>query len=61
MLWIESVRSLAYQPAKVSASATAKIVVVVVNGTPKLSTRLSVTSVPKMLRKTTTSQYRHGT
>ncbi len=56
MLWIDSVRSLAYQAAKVSASRTAKIGVLVVSGTFQPSARLSVISVPTMLISTTASQ-----
>jgi len=40
----------------VTAKARAKMMVVVCNETPKLSTRLSVMSVPTTLIKTTASQ-----
>ena len=56
MLWIDSVRSLAYQAAKITASATAKTTVVVTSATSKLSVRLSVMRVPTTLMSTTASQ-----
>ena len=56
MLWIDSVFSLAYQPAKTSASTIEKTTVVVTRETPKLSVRLSVMSVPTTLISTTASQ-----
>ena len=56
IVWIESVRSLAYQAANVAASATLKTIVVVTSETPKLSVRLSVISVPTTLISTTASQ-----
>ncbi len=54
--WIESVRSLRYQAAKVATSRIEKAIVVVSRLTPMLSTRLSVISVPTMLIRTTASQ-----
>ena len=56
MVWIDSVRSAWNHSQKVSASATAKTTVVVTRLTPKLSTRLSVTSVPTIEISTTASQ-----
>ena len=56
MVWMESVFSLAYQTPNATASAMLKAIVVVSSGTPKLSTRLSVISVPTMLISTTASQ-----
>lgn len=56
MVWIDKVFSLAYQSAKVSASAAAKTSVVTCSGTPKLSVKLSVMSVPATLIRTTDTQ-----
>jgi hypothetical protein len=56
MVWMDRVRSLAYQAAKVMASRTAKIGVVTVRDTPRLSVRLSLTSVPTTLISTTANQ-----
>ena len=56
MLWIDRVRSLAYQPPKTSASAIVKTTVVVISEMPRLSVRLSVISVPTTLISTTASQ-----
>ena len=56
MVWIDRVRSLAYQAAKVTARATAKTIVLVISETPKPSVRLSVTRVPTTLISTTVSQ-----
>src|SRR3954454_12866790 len=61
MVWIESVRSLRYHTTNTAASVMAKIVVVVTSATLYLSVRLSVMSVPTMLRSTTASQYTSGT
>ena len=55
-MWIESVLSLAYQAAKITASTMLKTTVVVTSETPKLSVRLSVISVPTTLISTTASQ-----
>ena len=49
MLWIESVRSLEYQPMNVAVSAAAKIAVATGKVTPKFSTMLSVSNVPTTL------------
>ena len=54
--WIDSVRSLANQAAKVRARATANPAVESTSGTPRLSFRLSVIRVPTTLMKTTASQ-----
>src|SRR5438067_1831381 len=58
---MDRVFSLAYHTAKVTASATLKSVVLVTRDTPKWSTRLSVINVPKILIRTTLSQYIPGT
>jgi hypothetical protein len=42
MLWIESVRSRAYQMAKTAASSTENTVVLIQSGTPAWSVRMSV-------------------
>ena len=55
-MWIESVRSLAHQTAKTTASTIEKTIVVITSETPRLSVRLSVISVPTMLIRTTASQ-----
>src|SRR3546814_5186468 len=52
-IWIDRVFSLRYQQANVAIKTTLNNVVVVCSVTPKLSTRLSVSSVPKTLSKTT--------
>ena len=54
--WIDRVCSLAYQAAKVPARAMVKPTAVTISGTPKLSTRLSVTRVPTTEISTTASQ-----
>ena len=54
--WIESVRSLAYQAAKVAARATENAAVLANRLTPRLSVRLSVISVPTTLTSTTSTQ-----
>ena len=59
--WIERVLSEAYHAANVAPRAMTKNVVTLTSETPKLSTRLSVISVPTMLTSTTASQYDHGT
>ena len=46
IVWIDSVRSLAYQAANDAARTIAKTIVLVVSGTSKWSVRLSVMSVP---------------
>jgi hypothetical protein len=56
MLWIESVCSLAYQAANVTARATVKTTVVVTREMPRLSVRSSVMSVPTTPMRTTASQ-----
>jgi len=56
MLWTDRVFSTGYHRVNVTAKARAKMMVVVCNETPKLSTRLSVMSVPTTLIKTTASQ-----
>ena len=56
IVWIDSVRSLAYQTAKVIASAMPKAIVVVCSGMPYPSTRLSLIRVPTTLIRTTASQ-----
>src|SRR6478752_3708194 len=61
MVWIESVRSLRYHARNTAPSVMAKMVVVVASATLYLSVRLSVMSVPTMLRSTTASQYTSGT
>lgn len=61
MEWIDSVRSRRYQMAKTTAKATAKIVLLTASGTPRESVRVSVTSVPTTLIRTTASQYTPGT
>src|SRR3954447_7803587 len=61
MLWIDRVRSAAYQTAKVIPSATANTAVLSSSGTPSASVRLSVISVPTTLISTTVSQYTPGT
>ncbi len=57
---MESVRSRAYQTMNVAASAIVKTTVVTTRLMPRLSVRLSVISVPKMLIRTTATQYRAG-
>ncbi len=59
--WIDRVLSDWNQNQKVAASAMTKAMVVTSSGTWKLSTRLSVISVPTMLINTTASQYGAGT
>src|SRR2546423_12999378 len=61
MVWIDRVRSFAYQTAKVAASAMPKAIVVVTSETPKVSVRLSLISGPTTLISTTASQYTAGT
>src|SRR4051794_24499741 len=61
MEWIESVFSLKYQTENVSASAAPKTIVVTSSGTPILSVKLSVISVPNTLTSATVSQYMLGT
>ncbi|MCU1409174.1 MAG: hypothetical protein JWM23_1254 [Microbacteriaceae bacterium] len=56
MAWIDRVRSLAYQAAKVAINAIATMIVVVSSGAPKLSVRLSVIRVPTTLIRTTAVQ-----
>ena len=60
MEWIDSVCSLRYQARKVSASRAPNRIVLASSGTPRLSVRLSVTSVPNTLTSATASQYRPG-
>ena len=55
-MWIDSVRSLAYQAAKTPARTKLKTTVVVTSETPKLSVKLSVIRVPTTLISTTASQ-----
>ena len=61
MVWIDSVRSRAYQMPKTAASSTAKTVELIQSGTPRASVRLSVSRVPTTLIRTTASQYTDGT
>ncbi|MET3803108.1 hypothetical protein ABIB25_000092 [Nakamurella sp. UYEF19] len=61
MVWIDRDPSVAYQAAKVTASATANTSVAIGRVTPKLSVRLSVIKVPTTLISTTASQYTPGT
>ena len=56
IVWIESVRSTAYQTANTMARMAAKNGVLVVSGTLCASVMLSVISVPKTLMTTTTAQ-----
>jgi hypothetical protein len=56
MLSIDSVYSTRYQITNTATSVTAKKIVVTSSGTPRLSVRLSVISVPTMLTSTTASQ-----
>ena len=56
IVWIDSVRSLAYQAAKMAARAIEKTITVVRRATPWLSTRLSVIWVPTTLISTTAIQ-----
>jgi hypothetical protein len=56
IVWIDRVCSLAHQARNVPASATVKTAVLTGRGTPRLSVRLSVMSVPTMLMRTTVSQ-----
>ncbi len=42
MLWMDSVRSRAYQTPKTTASSTEKTVVLIHSGTPAWSVRMSV-------------------
>ena len=46
MLWIDRVRSRAYQMPKTAASSTEKTVVLIHSGTPSWSVRMSVYRVP---------------
>ena len=55
-MWIESVRSSAYQTANAIVSAIEKTTVVVTSDTPMLSVRLSVICVPTTLIRTMPSQ-----
>src|SRR4051812_30557270 len=61
MLWVDRVRSRAYQAANVTARASANAIVVGSSETPRLSVRLSLTSVPTTLTRTTVSQYTPAT
>src|SRR3954452_5580576 len=61
MLWIDRVRSRAYQMPKTMASATANTVVLRARGTFSWSVRMSVYRVPVTLSTTTVSQYAMGT
>jgi hypothetical protein len=61
MLWMDSVRSEAYQTPNTTARIMEKIGVVVASGILKLSVRLSVIRVPTTLSRTTTDQYTAGT
>ena len=56
MVWIDSVRSRAYQMPKTAARSTAKTVELIHSGTPRASVRLSVSRVPTTLISTTASQ-----
>jgi hypothetical protein len=56
MLWIDRVRSLRYQNAKVATRARLKASVLTWRGTPRLSVRLSLIKVPTTLIATTVSQ-----
>ena len=57
---MDSVFSLEYHARNVTARRTPKITVLAWSGTPTLSVRLSVTSVPKTLTSVTVVQYRPG-
>src|SRR6201989_3693217 len=61
MVWIDRVRSRAYQSEKTTASSTEKTVVLIHSGTLCPSVRLSVSRVPTTLIRTTLSQYTAGT
>jgi len=61
MVWMDRVRSRAYQMPKTAARSTAKRVELIQSGTPRLSVRLSVSRVPTTLINTTASQYIDGT
>lgn len=56
MVWIDTVRSRAYQMEKTVARRTASTSELSQSGTPWASVRLSVSSVPTMLIRTTGSQ-----
>ena len=56
MVWIDSVRSRAYQMPNTTASSAANAVVLIHSGTPRASVRLSVSRVPTTLISTTASQ-----
>jgi hypothetical protein len=60
MLWIDRVRSLRYQNAKVATRARLKARVLIWSGTPRLSVRLSVIKAPTTLMANTVSQESHG-
>ena len=61
MVWIDSVRSRAYQVPKTTARSTENTAVLSHSGTPRASVRLSVRRVPTTLISTTASQYTPGT
>jgi hypothetical protein len=56
MVWMDRVRSRAYQVPNTAASSTLNTVVLIHSGTPRASVRLSVSSVPTTLISTTASQ-----
>jgi len=56
MVWIDRVRSRAYQIEKTVARRTANTVELIQSGTPWPSVRLSVSRVPTTLISTTASQ-----
>ncbi len=56
IVWMDSVRSRAYQMPNTAASSTANTVVLIHSGTFCPSVRLSVSRVPTTLISTTASQ-----
>ena len=56
MLWIDSVRSRRNQTPNTTARIAEKTAVLVASGTPRVSVRMSVYSVPVTLSTTTVSQ-----